>query len=86
MNNENLTPELIEKAKGKTPEEIVALAQKEGIELTDEQLDAVSGGAAWDAAKCPICGTDNWSCYDENGNLLPPFTAYCPNCKQIVNI
>ena len=28
----------------KTGEELVALAEQEGIELTDEQLDAISGG------------------------------------------
>ena len=31
----------------KTGEELVALAQSEGIELTDEQLDAISGGFEW---------------------------------------
>ena len=55
MNNENLTPELIEKAKGKTAEELVELAQEEGIELTDEQLEAVSGG--WVGRECPYCGS-----------------------------
>ena len=32
----------------KTAEEFVTLAQTEGIELTDEQLDALSGGSDWD--------------------------------------
>ena len=31
----------------KTGEELVALAESEGIELTDEQLDALSGGSDW---------------------------------------
>ncbi len=31
----------------KTPEELVALAQAEGIELTDEQLEAIAGGNSW---------------------------------------
>ena len=31
----------------KTGEELVALAQSEGIELTDEQMDAISGGSFW---------------------------------------
>ena len=31
----------------KTGEELVTLAQTEGIELTDEQLDAISGGGGW---------------------------------------
>ena len=41
----DLTPEQQEKAKQiTTAEELVAFANAEGIELTDEQLDAVSGG------------------------------------------
>ena len=33
-----------------TPEEIFALAQEEGYELSDEQLDGVAGG--WGEADC----------------------------------
>ena len=40
-----LTQEQIAKAKAcKNSEELLALAKEEGIELTDEQLEAVSGG------------------------------------------
>ena len=46
MDFANLTPEQIEKAKPcKTTEELVALAKSEGVELSDEQLEAVSGGS-----------------------------------------
>ena len=31
----------------KTGAELVSLAENEGIELTDEQLDAISGGGDW---------------------------------------
>lgn len=51
-----LTEEQIAKVKAcKNTEEILALAKEEGIELTDEQLEAVSGGACtmWDS--CPNC-------------------------------
>lgn len=37
----------------KTPEELLALAGEEGIELTDEQLEGVAGGQSW-------CGP--WGC------------------------
>ena len=48
MNFEELTPEQIEKAKAcKTTEELVALAKAEGVELTDDQLAAASGGGEW---------------------------------------
>ena len=45
---ENLTDEQKEKARAcKSPEDILALAKAEGYELTDEQIEAVSGGAEW---------------------------------------
>ena len=44
----NLSPELREKAKAcKTPEEMLALAKKEGYKLSEEELAAVSGGGGW---------------------------------------
>ena len=49
MTPENLTPEQMDKAKAcKTPEEVLAFAQENGFELSDEQLEAVSGGMTWD--------------------------------------
>ena len=36
----------------RTAEELMSLAKTEGIELTDEQLDAISGGFEW------ICDED----------------------------
>ena len=42
-------PELQEKLKSaKSPEDILAIAKEEGFELTDAQLEAVSGGSDWD--------------------------------------
>jgi len=44
----DLTPEQMEKAKAcTTVDELVALAKNEGVELTDEQLEAISGGGNW---------------------------------------
>jgi len=49
MNFDDLTDEQKAKAKAcKTPEEMLALAREEGYELTDEELEGVSGG--WCAA------------------------------------
>ena len=46
MNTNDLTPELKARAMAcKTPEELLALAEKVGVELSEEQLSAVSGGA-----------------------------------------
>ena len=45
MKIEDVSPEIIEKAKAcESPEQIFALAKEEGIELTDEQMDAIAGG------------------------------------------
>ena len=46
MDFENLkNPELQEKLKAcETPDELVALVKEEGMELTDEQIEAISGG------------------------------------------
>lgn len=52
MNYEDFTEE--QKAQfraAKTPEEILDLARKNGIELSIEELDEVSGGHAWN--ECP---------------------------------
>ena len=38
----------------KTPDELLELAQEEGIELTDAQLEGISGGG-WSE---PSCGDD----------------------------
>ncbi len=55
MRFEDLTPE--QKAKVvacKTPEELIKCAKEEGIMLTDEQLESISGGG-WSS---PSCGDD----------------------------
>ena len=43
----------------KTTDELVALAKEEGIEITDEQLEAVSGGMWGD------CDNHTCTCYDD---------------------
>ena len=48
MDFEDLNPELQEKLKAaNTPDELVALVKEEGMELSDEQLEAMSGGKEW---------------------------------------
>ena len=50
MNYKDLTPEQLDKARAcKSAEELVELAKEEGVELTDEQVEFISGGGgdAW---------------------------------------
>ena len=59
MEFEELTAEVKEKLKGcETPEDILALAKEEGYELSDEQLDGVTGG--WGK-----CNNNEYSCPDD---------------------
>ena len=80
MNFEDLkSPELQEKLKAaKTAEELAALAKEKGVELGDEELDAISGGT-WgdgnDGDSCPWCGM--YVKY-EGGMNMP---KYCPHCN-----
>ena len=44
----------------KTPEELLSVAREEGYELTDDELEAVAGGASW---LCEFsCRLDENSC------------------------
>ena len=69
----------------KTHEEMLKLAKEEGVELTDEQLEVVSGGGVCSSLTrtCPECGEyfdiysygNRWNCedcgcwWDDNGIL-----------------
>ena len=64
MEYKDLTPEQQEKVDAcKTPEDILALAKSEGYELSEDEMDQISGGLflGWDDgfmllhATCPIC-------------------------------
>ena len=57
MKFEDLTPEQQEKAEAcKTPEEIFALAKEIGYEMTEEEIDSVSGGKFyWDLCSDHAC-------------------------------
>lgn len=55
--------------------EILKAAKEEGLELTDEQLEAVSGGACVDVI-CPKCSGPLWSYTKCDGVLY----YECPHC------
>ena len=56
-----LSEEQIAKAKEcKNQEELLKLAKEEGVELTSEQIEAVSGGGCFSSFKCPNCGSKDY--------------------------
>ena len=80
-----LTPEQVEKASQcKSQEELLALAKKEGVELNEEQLDAVSGGACYGnpprPGKCPQCGAYVEGEYVETTPGDGKYHFVCPHC------
>ncbi len=53
MSFDDLSPELREKARQcTTPEELLELAKREGIQLAEEELQAISGGGNWGTPDC----------------------------------
>ena len=65
---QGLSEEQIKKVEAcKSSEEVLNLAKSEGVELTEEQLEAVSGGGCFrkSKVKCPKCGADYESCFKE---------------------
>lgn len=61
----------------KSQEEILTIAKEEGIELTDEQLEAVSGGWCFRGV-CHSCGAD----VDQTRYIVVEGVkkVYCPRC------
>ena len=65
----------------KSSEEILALAKSEGVTLTDEQLEAVSGGACIECIiKCPKCGSGNWNDEYKEINHIKYRKFKCNDC------
>ena len=75
---EGLNQEQIDKVKScDSAEEILKAAKEEGVELTDEQLEAVSGGGCSRNVPCPRCNTfSSQDGTDSNGTPM----YKCPEC------
>ena len=82
---EKLTEEQKEKLRGaSSTDEVIALAQEEGIELTDDQLEQISGGATWSDeaeryADCPYCGRR----IPTDGFTGSEFEVVCDKCLGV---
>jgi len=81
---QGLTDEQIAKVKAcKNHEELLKVAKEEGFELTDEQLQAVSGGGnCWSGSsypECPMCESSNV----KRVGVLVGWEYTCKNCKYV---
>lgn len=79
-----LTEEQIAKIKAcKNTEEVLSVAKEEGVELTEEQLEAVSGGCSEDSnpITCPKCGSTDVNYYPMRGHPGKG-KFYCNNCSN----
>ena len=63
---------------GKTPAELLELAEEVGYELSEKELNQINGGGnAWvNVLKCPKCGSTDvsWGPFD-----VPKYS--CNNCR-----
>lgn len=82
-----LSEEQIAKVKAcKNQEELLTLAKKEGVELTDEQLSAISGGFCdssdfrWRCPKCGSSDTEVWTIYNK-GTPDEYVRVHCKKCN-----
>ena len=77
-----LSEEQIKKVEAcKSPEEILSLAKAEGVELNEEQLAAVSGGACIECIiKCPKCVSGNWDDEYKEINHIKYRKFKCNDC------
>ena len=79
-----ITEEQIEKAKAcKNEKELLTLAQAEGIQLTEEQLETVAGGGCSETTEpCPKCGSTSIK-KEHRGNDVHMHTVFiCKKCKH----
>lgn len=81
----DISPELQEKARAcKSREEVLELAAEEDIELSDEALEAVSGGCNTPKGK-PYCRSDGGLCILRIQGVYQREVYICPICKAEFN-
>ena len=97
-----LSEEQIEKARAcKSQEELLAAAKEEGLELTDEQLEAVAGGVTCNVGnititttqpdapsgpRCPFCGSTNVRPEEISNGVAYVMVNSCYSCGMMSSI
>ena len=80
-----LTEEQIAKVKAcKSHDELLQLAKEEGVELTQEQLEAVNGGICTSTPTfvCPDCGSKDVSYYYNENSIACWYSVTCKKCGR----
>jgi len=71
MEFKDLTPEQKSKVRGtSSAEELLELAKTEGIELSADEVEIISGGGEWNTVRCSTCAME----YDYMKH------SSCPRC------
>ena len=80
-----LSEEQIAKIKAcKSQDELLVLAKEEGVELSEEQLSAVSGGGCFSTNKCPKCGSDDYKKIEKIEEKVDKRIFYkCKKCGEM---
>lgn len=84
-----LTEEQIAKVKQcKNQQDFLDLAKQEGIELTDEQLAAVSGGSCHSTPSftCPKCGSSKVKSQYKENSINEWYGNTCQECGFYWNV
>ena len=70
----------------KNHDELLKLAAEEGVQLTEEQLNAISGGGICNSSNfkltCPKCGSQDYEIWEviNKGKSDEYFRVHCNNC------
>lgn len=79
-----LSEEQIAKVKScKNQDELLKAAKEEGVELSEEQLSAVSGGGCFSTNKCPKCGSDEYHKFEVQEKIDKRVFYKCDKCGEM---
>ena len=84
-----LSEEQIKKVKAcKNSDELLKVAKEEGIELNEEQLEAVNGGICNSTPdfKCPVCGSSKVTTTHNENSIAEWYANKCQDCGHRWNV